>query len=378
MKHFLQIGYRCHFVFPVLAIAAVLCPARADTVSIRRPSEPASVAPTVYTDVKITDILGGRIAFTTAVGNTVAKDLASVVAMSIDDEPAFNQAQQDYAAGRFDRAVDGFEQTIQKTDKPWLKTFCTPLLTDAANKSGRFDKAVEGYISLVMNQPAVAERYRPTAPQPSSAYLDDAARTLAAAADAADIMPQQQTALLSLLLDVDSARNDTAAVDAIATRLGKLVGNSGNPTASAALIALADAKLTEAGAALAQKDFDRAAGIIDAAGDLFVDPARQANALFILAQAREGQARSKNDPNAWRDAAIAYLRVVAHFKDAAGAPHVADSLLRAAAILEKQLNQPPQALQMYQSIQNRFPNTTAADEAASQAARLLAAGVRPG
>jgi len=374
MKDLLQIGYRCQFVFPVLAIAAMLCPARADTVSIRRPSEPASVAPTVYADVKITDILDGRIAFTTAVGNTVAKDLASVVSMSIDDEPAFNQARQDYAGSHFDRAVDGFEQTIQKTDKPWLKTFCTPLLTNAANKSGRFDKAVEGYISLVMNQPAAAERYRPTAPQPSSPYLDDAARTISAAADAADITPQQQTALLSLLLDVDTARNDTAAVDAIATRLGKLVGNSGNPTASAASIALADAKLTEAGAALAQKDFDHAAGIIDAAGDLFVDPARQANALFILAQAREGQARSKNDPNAWRDAAIAYMRVVADFRDAPGAPHVADSLLHAAAILENQLNQPPQALQMYQSIQKQFPKTVAADEAAKQTARLQAAG----
>ncbi|MGD0463975.1 MAG: hypothetical protein ABSB74_15940 [Tepidisphaeraceae bacterium] len=378
MKDLQQAGCRCHFIFPVLAVTAMVCPARADTVSIRRPSEPASVAPTIYTDVKITDILDGRIAFTTGIGNTVAKDMAWVVAMTIDDEPDFNQAQQDYAAKHFDRAVNEFDQTIQKTDKPWLKTFCQPLLTDAANKSGRFDKAVEGYVSLVMNQPAAADRYRPTAPQPSSAYLDAAAKTISTAVDAADITPQQQTALLSLLLDVDRARNDTAAVDAIATRLGKLVGNSANPTANVASIALADAKLTEAGAALAQKDFDRAAGIIDAAGDLFADPARQADALYILAQARDGQARSKNDPNAWRDAAIAYMRVVADFKDAPGAPHVADALLHAAAILENQLNQSAQALQMYQSVQNRFPNTAAADEAASQAARLLAAGVRPG
>jgi TolA-binding protein len=378
MKDFYQPGCRCHFVFSVVAITAIVGLARADTVSIRRPSEPASVAPTVYTDVKISEIDEGRIAFTTAVGNTVAKDIASVVAMSIDDEPAFNQARQDYAAGRFDRAVDEFEQTIQKTDKPWLKTFCEPFLTDAANKSGRFDKAVEGYINLVMSQPAAAARYRPTAPQPSSPYLDDAAKTISAAVDAAGITPQQQTALLSLLLDVDRARNDTSAVDTIATRLSKLVGDSGNPTAGVASLALADAKLTEAGTALGQKDFDRAAGIIDGAGDLFTDPARQADALFILAEAREGQAHSKNDANAWRDAVIAYMRVVADFKEASGAPHVADSLLRAAAILENQLNQSSRALQMYQSIQNRFPNTTAAAEAARQAARLVAAGVRPG
>jgi hypothetical protein len=33
---------------------------------------------------------------------------------------------------------------------------------------------------------------------------------------------------------------------------------------------------------------------------------------------------------------------------------------------------------MYQSIQTRFPNTAAAATAATEAARLLAAGVRPG
>jgi TolA-binding protein len=377
MKDLLATGYRCHFVASVLTVAAMVCPARADIVSIRRPTEPATVAPTVYTDVKVTDIIDGRIAFTTAAGNTVAKDMASVVGMSIEDEPAFNQAQQDYAANQFNRAVDEYEQTIQKTDKPWLKNFCQPFLTDAANKSGRFDRAVEGYINLVMNQPAAAVRYRPAVPPPSSQYLDDAAKTLSAAVDVSDITSEQQTPLLSLLLDVDRARNDTAGVDAIATRLGKLVGNSGNPTANVASLALADAKLAEANAALAQKDFDRAASIITGAGDLFVDSTRQADALFILAQARDGQAGSKNDPNAWRDAAIAYMRVAADFKDAAGAPHVADALLHAAAILENQLNQSPQALQMYQSIQTRFPNTAAAAKATSQAGRLLAAGVRP-
>ncbi|HEY1922904.1 MAG TPA: hypothetical protein VGG44_09055, partial [Tepidisphaeraceae bacterium] len=264
------------------------------------------------------------------------------------------------------------------TDKSWLKNYCQPFLTDAANKSGRFDKAVVGYIYLVMNQPAVAAQYRPAAPSSTSQYLDDAAKSLSAALDATDITQPQQTVLLSLLLDVDRARNDTAAIDAVATRLNKLVGNSTNPTAGVASAALADAKLTEANTALSQKDFDRASSIIAESGDLFVDPARQADAMYILAQAREGQASSKNDPNAWRDAAIAYMRVVAHFKDLPNSPHVADALLHAAAIIENQLNQPPQALQMYQSIQTRFPNTDAAAKAATQASRLLAAGVRPG
>jgi TolA-binding protein len=374
----LHTSYRCHAVFLILAVAALDRAARADTVSIRRPNEPASIAPTVYTDVKITNIQDGRIVFTTGMGNSVDKDLASVVTMSIDDEPAFNQAEQDYAANRLDRAVDEFDQTIQKTDKTWLQAYTQPLLTDAANKAGRFDKAVEGYVNLVLNQPAAALQYRPTVPQPGSGYLDGAAKAISDAADTANISPQQQTALLSLLLEVDRARNDTSAIDSVATRLAKITGNSGSPNAALASVALADAKLSEANTALAQKNYDQAAAIINGSADLFVDPPRQADALFVLAQARAGQAHSKNDPDAWRDAAIAYMRVVASVKDLAGAPHVADSLLRTAAILDNHLNRPDKALQMYQSILNQFPHTTAADEAARQAARLQAAGARPG
>ncbi|HEX4053696.1 MAG TPA: hypothetical protein VHX86_05485 [Tepidisphaeraceae bacterium] len=379
MKHSLQSGHLRRAVLLILATAAPACPARADTVSIRYPNQPASVAPTVYGDVKITNILDGRIVFTTALGNSVDKDLGSVVDISIDDEPDFDQAIRDYAANHFDRAVDGFDQTIQKTDKTWLKTYCQPLMTNAANKAGRFDKAVEGYISLVLNQPTIAGQYRPTVPQPGSPYLDGAAAALsAAAADTSGQTPQQQSALLSLLLEVDRARNDTAAIDAVATRLSKVVGNSDNPTANLASVALADAKLSEAAAALARKNYDQAAAMIDGSAGLFVDPRRQADALYILAQARDGQAGSKNDPNAWRDAAIAYMRVVANFKDTAGAPHVADSLVRTAAILETQLNQPAEALQMDLSIQKQFPHGSAAEAAAAQAARLQAAGVKPG
>ncbi len=378
MKHLLRTGHLAYGVFLILAVAALACPARADTVSIRHPNEPASDAPTVYGDVKITNILDGRIAFTTTLGNSVDKDLASVVAMSIDDEPQFNQAEQDYAAGHFDRAVDEFDQTIQKTDKDWLKAYCQPLMTAAANKAGRFDKAVEGYVSLVLNQPAIAAQYRPAVPQSGSPYLDGAAAALAAAVETPGLTTQQLATLLSLLLEVDRVRDDIPAIDSVATRLAKVVGDSGNPTANFASLALADARLSEAAAALEQKNYDQAVATIDGSAELFVDPRRQADALYILAQARDGQAGLKNDPDAWRDAAIAYMRVVANFKDTAGAGHVADSLLRTAAILEDHLNEPGEALRMDLSIQKQFPHGSAAEAAARQAARLQAAGVKPG
>jgi tetratricopeptide (TPR) repeat protein len=364
-------------VFFVLAGVIAISSAQADTVAIRHPGEPDSVAPTVYSDVKITDIRLGHIEFTTSAGNDVVKDLATVVAMSIDDEPQFNQAEQAFAANQFDRAVDGFDQTIQKTDKTWLKAYCQPLLADAANKAGRFDKAVQAYVYLVINQPATAAAHRPTVPPAGSAYLDGAAQSLSNAADTANLSIQQQVAILSLLLDVQRARNDAPAIDVAASRLAKIVGDSGNPTADVASLALADAKLTEAASALARKNYDQAISIITAAGNLFLDPRRQADAMYILAEARDGQTQGKNDPDAWKDVAIAYMRVVADFKDAAGAPHVAQSLLATAAILENHLNQPGKAMRLYQSVRSQFPQTPAADEADKQLARLQAAGVRP-
>jgi tetratricopeptide (TPR) repeat protein len=359
------------------AVFSIAAGARADSVTVRLSDAGGTGAPTLFTDVKVTNIVDGRMEFTTATGNDVSKDLSSVVAFSLDDEPGFNQAEQDFSANHVDRAVDEFEQTIQQTNKPWLKAYCHLLLTDAANKAGRFDKAMDGFIWLVMNEPAQAAQYLPTTPQAGSSYLDGAAGALESAVETPGIAPQQQAALVALQLNVDRARNDSNAIVRDVGRLQKLSTETGAATSNLASLALADAKLNLAASALAQKDYDQAAGIIQDSGDLFLDSRRQADALFILAQAREGEAQSKGDADSWRDAAIAYVRVVADFKDADGAPHVPQSLYRAAGILDARLNESGKALRMYQSIQTQFPQSPVADEAAQQIARLQAAGVRP-
>jgi len=360
-----------------LFLAASASLARADTIAIRRPDAPQDSAPTVYSDVQVTNIAQGRVAFTTASGNEVDKPLDSVVAIDIDDEPGFNQAMQDMAAQKFADATDGFDQTIQKTAKPWLKTYCEPLFTDAAGKSGRFDKAVQGYINLVMNQTSIAAAHRPAAPGPDSGYLDAAAQSLNDAADYPNLSTQQQQALLSLLLDVDRSRNNASDIASVAGRLAKLTGSTPSPIANDASLALADAKLTLAQSALSQNNYDQAASIIITSGNVFLDPKRQSDALYILAQSRQGQAEAKNAPDAWKDAAIAYMRIVADFKDAPSAPHVADALLATASILEDHLNAGGKALRMYQSIQKQFPGTPAADQAADRISRLQSAGVQP-
>jgi hypothetical protein len=347
---------------------------RADVVAIQKPGDNSSV---VYNDVKVTNIARGFIVFTTSSGNTVKKDANTVSALTIDDEPQFNQAQQDYGSGHFDKALDEYDQTIQSTTKPWLKAYCMPRFTDAANKSNRFDKAVQGYTNLVMYQPTIAAAYRPAAPDANTQGLDTAAQSLSDAANTSNLSNQQQTALLELLLDVQRARNDTQGIVSAASKLKQLNGDTGGSNPNDASLALADAKLQQATDALNAKNYDEAIGIITSSGALFLDPKRQADALFMLAQAHEGQAQAKNDSDSWRDTAIAYMRVVANFKDTPGAPHVADALLATAAILETHLNQGGKAMKLDQDIQSSYQGTPAADEAAKQLARLQAAGVQP-
>jgi TolA-binding protein len=230
---------------------------------------------------------------------------------------------------------------------------------------------------MVLNQPAAAAGIHLTVPAADSPYLDGAAKSLFDASNTSGISPQQQAALLSLLLDVDRTRKDTAGIDDVASRLTKVAGAAGTATGDLASLALAEAKITEADADVTQKNFDQAVSIITGNGSLFVDSKHQADALYILARAREGQAESKDDSSAWQDAAIAYMRVVADFKDDPGAPHVANSLLNTAKILDAHLNESAKAMRIYQNVQTQFPETRAAREAASEIARLQSAGVQP-
>jgi tetratricopeptide (TPR) repeat protein len=358
------------------AVAALAATSRADTIAFKSTSDSATAKPTIFTDAKVTFVENGQITFTTSFGTTATKSLSDVVKLTLDDEPNFNAAEQDYAAGNYDRAVDEFDQTIQKTDKTWLQAYCWPSMTDAANRAGRFDKAVQGYVWLLQNNSPDAAKQVPTVPAAGSSTLDAAATTLQAAADSPSLSPAQQIPLLTLLLNTERARGETKAVEEIAGRLGGMVTNPNDPNAHLIAAALAEAKIAEANDDISKGDFAGAAATINGSKGAFTDQNLQASALYILAQVADAHAKDANDANAWRDAAIAYLRVAADFKDVSGAPHVAQSLLRAGEIVDQKLNEPDKALRMFQSIAARYPGSAPASTAAEEANRLQTAGVK--
>ena len=281
--------------------------------SIRPAGAPEDSQPTPYQDVTITGVANGQITFVTLGGTTINKDMATVTNITLNDEPLFNEAQSDLQANRPERAVDKLQQTIDKTDKPWLKDYCQPILLAAANAAGRFDISSKTYIDLVVQGANVAEKDRPVVPANGSNYLDNAA-TSVAAVDTSSLPRPQVRKILSFLLEIDLARQDQTSIDAVKQRL---VDAGANPSDPATAGALADAKLADARDALAKNQFDQAISLINSNRSSFTDPTRQSDALFIEAQAKGGLAQNANDPNAWRDAAIAYMRVVADFKNAA-------------------------------------------------------------
>jgi outer membrane protein assembly factor BamD (BamD/ComL family) len=160
----------------------------------------------------------------------------------------------------------------------------------------------------------------------------------------------QRAAILTLLVDVQTLRNDARAVEAASARLDEIIAK--DPSRPEAQQHLARRKLQTAQQALTAKDYQKVLSEIDTVRTLLTEPPQQAEALFLLAEARFGLA-NRSDTTALKDSALAYMRVVAHFSNTPGRPYVARSLLRTAEIHEL-MNEKPIATRLYEQIVSQF------------------------
>jgi TolA-binding protein len=177
---------------------------------------------------------------------------------------------------------------------------------------------------------------------------------------------EQRQALLLFLLDIHRARRDKPAEERVAEQVDELLAK--DPNNPAAGQAIARRKLQSASRAIESRNYRTAVEEINAARSRFVEPDQQAEALFILAEAAYGQA-DPNSANALKDAALAYMRVVAHFRSEPGRPFVAQSLLRTAEIHER-LHEPQTASAIYDQIIQQFKDDPAAQVAGQNLQRL--------
>jgi TolA-binding protein len=330
-----------------------------------------------YKDVKIKGVKGDELLFLTS-GNEAHKPIKDVTRIQLADEPALSAAEEAYAGKQWDKAADGYLKTLKSSNKDWLKDWSAQRLLLSANEAKRVDAAVTAYLAMLQRDPATASKNKPTIPTGKSALLDAAANEVDHVMSGAALNDDQKQALLSLQLEIAKARGDEKAQAAAVQSLTKIdTENTSGASDPAALKVVGDTKLSIATAALDQKNYQKAIDTIEQNRNTFVDPKQQADALWVLAQSRYALAQQKNEPAALKDAALGYMRIVANFKDAVGAPHVPESLLATGEILEK-LKDNDGAMNVYNQLASAYPETPAGAKAKESADRLKAAAGKQG
>jgi hypothetical protein len=316
------------FIPGCFVVAILAGSARADSIWISTSGSTANAIET--NDSTITKVEGNRLYFIAGNAET-SREFSQISRIAVADDPALTAAELDYSKGQWDAAADDYQRAMAAPARAWMKDWEAVRLLDSAAKAGRFDAAVSAYVSLVQSRPDIAEKSRPVASAAKPSQLDAAATQLTTATTRAGYTDSQQRSLLTLLFDVQQARNDTPAAAAVADKLLKLAPSDAAQSARW--------RLAIASSMIDRHDFPAALAAIQANRAAFTDPATQSQAMFLIARAKEAAA---TDPDSLKDAALAYMRVVSFFKDTPGAVHVNDSLQRAAAILDR-LNDKPAA-----------------------------------
>jgi hypothetical protein len=345
------------------ALLFVLAPTltRADTIHIIG----AAGKQAVIADVQISGIADGRIAFKeNQTGRQAQRELSQVLRIALDDEPNLDRAESAYAQRDWTTAAAAYREVIHATRRPWVRFWVAPRLIECAENTRGIAATVAGYVALVQTNPPRAETYTPTVPEASTDALATAVQEVSSALSEPTLTPQQRACLNSFLLDIHRVRKDAASADALLNEMLK----SGDAGAARAVVRK---KLDAVSTSIERKEFQAAIDQINEVRHIFIEQRDQAEALYYLAEAASGLALSAPaaESTVWKDVALAYMRVVAHFKDAPGTPFVAPALLKAAAIEERRGN-PSAAKKLYEQVQSEFTGTPAAASAQSNLARL--------
>jgi TolA-binding protein len=323
-------------------------------------------------DTKVSKIENGDVYFTTAQNDTEdSRSLADVIKFSVDDEPAFTNAEDEFAKGDMKSASDDYSKAISATAKNWVKTRASIQLMQAASASGNFNDAVKGFLAMADRDPALAAQYRPDIAAAKPEDLDGAIALVKTDMDSGTLKVDEQKVLLPFQAELYTHKGD---IDSAAAALEQEVKI--DPAAAASPLVMrarATIALHQAGDDLKQSKYQDALNVIESRQGAFIDPAQQADALYTRAQALEGLA-SKDNPDSLKDAANAYILVAASCRDFEGKPHVADAKLKAAAI-EEELKNPGEAMRLYQQVSADFKDTQPdlAAQAAASFQRLQAA-----
>ena len=354
----------------LLSVALLASPALGDTVWTIAAG--ANAKPFKRDKMKIEDMKGDGLLFRSAAQDRPSdpKPLAEIWRIEVDGETALNAAEAAYTTGKWDDAVRGYQKAISASGKDWVKQYATLRMLSAAEKSGKFSAAAAAFVTLVQRDPATAAKRKPDVPK-DKAELPAAITTIKTALGDGRLKAAQKSTLQAFLAELYVANGQLSEAEALGGQAGAAPatpGEDGAPApAAGANKGQVDLKLQLALASLQQKKYKEALAAIESISADLTAPEQQASAMFCIAEAEAGLAG--DDPAALKEAALAYMRVVAHFKNDANAPHVAESLLKTGTVLE-QAKLLPDALAAYQAVQADYKDSPHAEQAAAGAARV--------
>lgn len=321
--------------------------------------------------VTIVRIADGMLVYRTAANTERSVKAADVLYIRAVNDAPFDAAEQAFNGGDFDKAADGYLRILREGGDGWKQRRAAARLAVAAAKTNRFEAALAAYVAQAKFDPAAATK--PKLPARGSRYLDDAIKLLEPASRAAT-NDAERSALLSLLVDVQLAKGDQVAAATSTDRLAAAAPTT--PGGAADTTAAAEARLAQARSALASGQIEKVASIIESAAPLLAAAPQQAEALALIARGKSAAADASKDPAARRDAAIAWLRLIAHFGSTpAGEPYFAEAML-AAAQQQAAAGDVEAARSLYGQLIAERAGSPAATLAAERVARLPAAPTR--
>ncbi len=355
----------------VLAAVAVTLPAAvaaADTLWIGE----SATNPIQTAGVKVQSATADGLTFASDAGGSRTVPMAKIQRVNVDGDTALNGAEDAFASHNWAAAASGYQAVLGRAStKDWEKARAGQRLVTAARAANKYDAEVAGYVAVAQTTPAAAAASRPPKPADDDPGLDAAQASVTAALAGPKLDGSAKVGLLGVALDIARAKHDEAAV---ASTLQQMVAAGGGSAADQATLKIATASVD-----VDKKQYAQAAAVIEQNRAAFTDPDQQVDALYVLAQAKDGLDGDKPEPAAVQDVAIAYMRVVTAGNVLAdhGRPHVAESLVRVGQ-LEEKLKQLPEAMGVYTKVATD-PAYAAAKgpQAAAKAAvdRLKRAGV---
>lgn len=360
-----------------LLLAAAL-PASADTLWIAS----GGGNPVRRENVRVTKIENGNVFFDTTQGAAPPRPLADVRRMEIPGEVPLNAAEEAFEKNDFATAAQQYRRAMDVSQKPFVKARAIARLAEAAAKTGDFAAAVSAWLQTVPGlDVATAKTNKPATTGIKPDALNAGAAELERAGAAGRLNPEQRLVVQTFAVEAYQAAGNTAKAQELLNKLnpgGAAAAAPGNPAAAPGAVAAragtpgvgGDLVLAQSKQALAARDWQRAIDLIERNRAGFTQPDNQAEALYNLAVAREGLAG--NDPAKLQDAAIAYMRVVAHFGDKpVNGVNVHGALWKVATIQE-QLKNTNEALQIYNQLANdvKLKNTQLQAAAAKKVAEL--------